>query len=604
MGMNKLKGQKQTITLTRLVNWPERIPAWAFMLIVAAITAPMLWLSFNVLLNGTWDNYRYLNLGRALYEARGFVQIDVPSYPPETTISPGYPFLISIIMKAAGHARPIIAIKAINSLCFFFSTLLGAWIFIRYFSINRWVAALFAVYLVTNVATSAFASIIFTHSPYILFSTLTLLAFLSYAENQRIGSFVIAILFTVIAIYIRFPGLPLAVAGFVWLVFRREYKMALIYGGAVSILLSFWVLPLILSNDFGYTQQLTATGCDYPSKAYPSLAQRYFHHFFGYIYYHIPNHLVAGLGASLDWSLNFKTIMSAPFAKIMVRIAIAGLAIFGIITRIRDKKIGIVLFFVAIYFLMIPAASSYWGRYVNYLLPWIFLACALGIQRIFEITRLGTGTRAVLCLLIFAFVFACNTPNYIDRVYFTQFHRKQLAQFNKKQMTRPYKKGAAPAQLFLVSRTWGTAEPCKVIAAYHWCQDNLPKDAVLVGCQTALGCFHAERPVMQLPFWWCKQKWDHPKAVYPEANEWLWREVLKKNTTHVVMNLDDVSDFCGHHMVIAVNAFDECFTPVFRFGDNPVNAVVLEINRPLLKKTLIDRGVEDMGSVPKELAGL
>ncbi|MBI9073941.1 MAG: glycosyltransferase family 39 protein [Desulfatibacillum sp.] len=572
----------------------------------------LLYLSFNVLLNGTWDNYRYLNLGRAIYQGNGFVQLDVPEYPPETTISPGYPFLLAMIMEIAGHSRPLLAMKAFNTLCYALSIFLTAWISVRFLKLNRMIAVMVSLYLATNITTSAFASIIFTHSPFILFSTITILMLMAYGENHKVGWLAGAAVFTALAIYVRFPGLPLAVAGFIWLLFHKRFKAACLYAGIVGTLLGIWVVPLLNSGDFGYLQQLTAKGCDYPTPPFDSLWQRYGHHLFGYAVDHIPQRILPGL--FLDTPANGKTLLPALSAIPAInylngpcKITIIALFLGETLAWARARDCSLIVLYPLVYLLMISAAASYWGRYVNYILPWIFLTCILGSGRLMHALGLKTNTRRLVGILAFAFIFASILPHYAHRVRETGFHRgqlmalsRQLKQEQDNQLTsssaisKPIPWNALPAETCLVSNTLGGAHPYLVTGAFRWCRDNLPPHSSLMGCQTALGCFHAERPMQLLPYWWCKFSWDHPRAILPESNEWVWREVLRQNATHLVMNLDDPADPCNHYMVQAVNAFPDCFQPIHIFGAPPAAAVILKIDTELLKNTLQNRNVEDM----------
>ncbi|SHL08697.1 hypothetical protein SAMN02745216_04597 [Desulfatibacillum alkenivorans DSM 16219] len=115
-------------------------------------------------------------------------------------------------MKAAGHFRPILFIKGFNTLCYWASVLIAGWIFGRFIRPGPTPTFLSVAYPSVNVPTTAFASGIFTHSPYTLLSTITLLALFYYQESPKAGWIAAAGLRTVAPLCMRFPGLPLAAA--------------------------------------------------------------------------------------------------------------------------------------------------------------------------------------------------------------------------------------------------------------------------------------------------------------------------------------------------------------------------------------------------------
>lgn len=548
------------------------LTAWLYLFFAGLICAVLLALTFNVLINGwtIWDNFQYMNLGRALFEGRGCVQLDVPGHPPENLLAPGFPFVLSIIMHLTGYARPILWMKLFVCICYWLSIVMTVWIFVRYFRINRWIALFLAAYLATNVSTTIYATKILTHSPYILFSTLALWALLSYAQNKKINRFVLGIVFTAIAIYMRFPGLPLVVAGSAWLIYCREYKKALIYAGFVFVLAGLWAAPLLLSDNLVYARQLTEAGIDYPPKIHASLLHRYFNHLLDYIFYKIPGLFFPDIG-----------IWPGKWAGAVLKILISMLIWIEIATRIKKRTIGIVEFYVIIYLLMISLAASSWSRYVSYLLPWILLIMLLGLRRIIAMLGLGHNYKFLAGFLPLVILFSFTLPSYIQNVRFTAFHRKQAVH-----------SGLRPDEILLMDGLHGVKK-FNVFGAYNWCRANLPHDAIIMTCfLTCVSNFYAERPMVLLPWWWCKFKFNHPKAILPESNEWLWREVLKTDVSHVVLDMDNTRD-CEKYMVNALNAFPDCFKPIFKFG-NPVSAIVFEIDRPLLWQTLEARGVEDM----------
>ncbi|WP_028316356.1 ArnT family glycosyltransferase [Desulfatibacillum aliphaticivorans] len=583
-----------------------RIPALIYWTALALTIGALLYLSFNVLMNGTWDNYRYLNLGRAVYQQGELVQLDVPGHPPESFVPPGYPVIIGAIMKAAGHSRPILFIKGFNALCYWASLLIAAWIFRRFFQLGRTPTFLSVLYLSVNVSTIAFASVIFTHSPYILFSTLTLLMLFYYQESPKVGWIAAAGLCTASALYVRFPGLPLAAAAFLWMLLNKRFKHACLYAGLTAALLGFWAVPLLVSGDLEYLKQLTAKGCDFPAPQFDSLLSRYSHHLYGYCFDHIPQRALPGLFSLPHSEANgvpaaLSSLLSAGAVQAMFKFGVPGLFLFEALARIRAKDWSLALLFPVVYLLMISLAASYWGRYVNYILPWFVLICVLGFMRFVKALELSPKAEMAAALAAIVLVFGSVSPQYVQRVQEASLHRGQLASLAKESKpcleygwTDAIPFSALPAHTYLVSHTQHGARSCPVIGAFVWSRENLPENALLMGCQTALGCFHAERPVVLLPYWWCKLPYDDPRAVLPESNEWTAREILRQGADFLVMNLNDPDEPCNQYMVQVVNAFPQSFVPVYIFGTPPAAAVVLRVRKALLQEALLQRGVENL----------
>lgn len=559
-------------TLIRPAN-TNGLPAWAYLLLIAAVTGPFLIPIFNVLLDMGDDNYRYILLGEALHTGKGFVQLDQPGLPQENLVAPGYPLIISIIMKIAGHARPIIIIKIFNCLCFWLSGVLAAWIFMKYFKIKGWIALLFAAYIFTNVYVAWLASVIYTEALFMLFSTLTLIAFLEYEKTNKRAALIMAVIFTTAAIYIRAPGFPLAAAGFLWLLNKKKYRVALVYVGTTGVLLSFWALPLMISGTFGYARLLSPFHTD---GIFINLFIRWIYHLAMYLFKYIPSVFAPSCQEILSPSALLLTWDKYPiyisWQGILMGLIIIFLILIELIGQLKEKRLSIVLLFPIAYFTIISAAQPCKMRFAACLAPWIFLSASLGIRRIFGMINPKPAAKTLLCVLAFSLLFGTSLPKYAATVEIMTLNKKILASHKGDHF-----------QTSWLSRPWNHSQPSMMVDAYAWWGDNQEQGALLVGGETPLGYFFSGRPALNLGDWATSLRKYRPNLDWPQASALLWRWVLKNNGTHVLLDLDypQEADVCAYNGILL---FSHCFDLVYKAGDP--SACIFEINRPCLEKKL------------------
>ena len=143
------------------------------------------------------------------------------------------------------------------------------------------------MFLTLNVAINRHASTTMTEAPFMLLSFITLFFMFKYADEKKWIWFLLGTLFTILSLYIRFPGAPLAMAVFIWLLFRRDIGKGFIYLGAVVVALGIWFIPLLISNQFIYLRQLDP-GSAYWGAENASFFGRYIHHLLNYLFQVFP----------------------------------------------------------------------------------------------------------------------------------------------------------------------------------------------------------------------------------------------------------------------------------------------------------------------------
>ena len=229
--------------------------------------------TFNARVSTLGDNASYYILGKALYEGAGYVDITKISHSPNNHYPPGYPAIISIIML---FSSSILVIKLVNGLFF----LLSLWVLfelVTRLSHNRNLAFTVTFLCLLNTHLLYFASIMVSEVPFLLFSSLSLLAF-TKADFDHLSwkdpSLLISLLCLVISYYIRSMGIALLFGYLLhFLIYRRWKAMAVFCTGFIAAALP-WFLRGHKLGGSSYMKQLMMVD---PYK--PELGQAGFFHF-------------------------------------------------------------------------------------------------------------------------------------------------------------------------------------------------------------------------------------------------------------------------------------------------------------------------------------
>ena len=211
---------------------------------------------FDEKLDQNGDNASYFILGKALAEGDGFVNINSIQKTPNNHFPPGYPVIISAVIKVFGeNARNI---KVANSL-FLYLTLVALYFLVKEVS-NKNSTAIIAIFLVMmNSHLLRYSSIIMTEIPFLFFSTITILSFTKINYKRPVWQdkyLYVVIALLSISLHIRTSGVALILGIILFLVFRRHWKHASIIALGVFLLALPWQ---IRNNKYGgssYVKQL------------------------------------------------------------------------------------------------------------------------------------------------------------------------------------------------------------------------------------------------------------------------------------------------------------------------------------------------------------
>jgi hypothetical protein len=201
---------------------------------------------FNPVLSTNGDNALYIVLGMSWADGKGNSTICTPGEPANTMVPPGYPLLLApLIVLFPDQWLPL---KWLSMVLFMLS--IPAILFMirdrgEKLPMAFGVAALAAI----NVNLLIYSSLVMTEIPFLFFSILGLAlaqrslrsgaAAMARKEKLLFG---LAVLSLVFAYHIRSIGIVLPVALVIYLLLSKRYRLALVAGAAILLLLLPWAL--------------------------------------------------------------------------------------------------------------------------------------------------------------------------------------------------------------------------------------------------------------------------------------------------------------------------------------------------------------------------
>ncbi len=203
------------------------------------------------------DNASYYIGAKSIDQGDGYANILSPSKPKANKFPPGYPLLMSIVMKLS---KSFVAQKIFNSILLLFSCILLYFI-VHEISNNKLLALASSILPSVNYLILHFNAMMMSETSFIFFSTLSFFSLYklknTYGFNQilREPYFYLLVFSSTYAYHIRTQGIAL-IAGFVvFFLLKKEWKISLSYLSGFIIL----ALPWIIRNriyDIGSSRYL------------------------------------------------------------------------------------------------------------------------------------------------------------------------------------------------------------------------------------------------------------------------------------------------------------------------------------------------------------
>ncbi|MGC9314063.1 MAG: glycosyltransferase family 39 protein [bacterium] len=520
-------------------------PFWKFLLFTGLISLLLIFFSFNAQPSEIDDNYHYMNLGRALYEGKGFVRLDTPGHPPEDIVTPGYPLILAGIMKIMGDPKPLIALKIFSSICYLLTILIAVTVFVKFMNFKRWVAFWFAVFMSISYFMIHYASYVLTEAPFMLFVAITVYFVLRYERDKKDLFFYLATLSTVLGIYIRLPGAPLAVAFFLWLIIRKDYKKAIIFGAIAGITVGAWVVPKILSGRFQYGGQFVVKEAKHLEAARTrSYFSRYFYNMGYYFIVVFPRLLFPQISLIPVKIIAF----TYTWLDLLIGLPLLGTLILGVMNGIRDKEKGFPYFLFAVYFLTMFFFASRGIRYSTYVFPWFMLALVTGVRAIGKLLENRKILREVIAIVLAVIIIVLAIPLYSIIVPETAVTR-QIARKGIK----------PPLALVGLKRYQNPVELHHLYHACEWIRRNTPETSVIMAPQLRTAYYYSERASLSPKYWERiiqSEGIERDREIRETEIDSMWVWALEQGVTHIVV--DPIYGVTRFYLVPAISRYQDC----------------------------------------------
>ncbi len=190
------------------------------------------------------DNAAYYVFGRAIEQGEGYVNAHVEEKSPVSAYPPGYPVIISVVMKTFGE--DIITIKKANGVLYFLSLII-LFFFFRQISQNIHLSFILTLVIMFNYYLLQYSTWMMSEIPFIFFTSFALLALsqLNLRNNPlKEYWFYISLISMLIAYHIRSQGIALFGGVFLYLLLLRNWK----YLAAITVGFVGLIIPWMIRN--------------------------------------------------------------------------------------------------------------------------------------------------------------------------------------------------------------------------------------------------------------------------------------------------------------------------------------------------------------------
>ena len=195
---------------------------------------------FDHRLDSGGDNASYFILGKSIAGGDGYRNIESIDQSFHTHFPPGYPLLLSGIIKTFPSENQIFVAKITNGILLLVSCLL-IYLIIVHLSGNDHLSFAVSILCLTNVKLLKFSTIMMSEIPYMAVATACIFLFLKTdfkKESIKNIHFFALLILVVFSIHIRSLGISLAAAIGLYLLLNKHWKYALIWiiGGMLLML--------------------------------------------------------------------------------------------------------------------------------------------------------------------------------------------------------------------------------------------------------------------------------------------------------------------------------------------------------------------------------
>ncbi|MDD5679707.1 MAG: glycosyltransferase family 39 protein [Candidatus Omnitrophica bacterium] len=198
------------------------------------------------------DSARYFVLGRSIANGTGYVDEYLPEPKPAHVCPPGYAFLLSIVIKIFG--ANIVLLRMLTVIFSGLSLLVLIGILNKYLD-SKEVAAVFLLFALNPLFLN-YAHALMSEAGYILFSWIAIYIFLAWEDSLSAPKVLLGALIVIISFYIRTVGAILFLSLFIYLLMRRKYTYAMLFGLIGMLMIPWFIYGLNNTNGYDYIFKL------------------------------------------------------------------------------------------------------------------------------------------------------------------------------------------------------------------------------------------------------------------------------------------------------------------------------------------------------------
>ncbi len=521
----KKKNIKKPVATKR--NLPK-IP-WLPILIGIGILLLILLFDPRTFLGG--DNCHYMSLAQSIlhkhYRTEAFI-----GAPPETGVTPGYPFILAISLATFG--RTFIPAKIFSFVCFLTSLLIWWKLFNRQ-GIDKRVSIGFLAFAVINPLISEFSHWELTEAPFMLISSAAILYYLVSLQKDNKLNWIITAILAAASFYMRAAGIAIPIAIGFALLLQRKWNQFFIYSIAVVVLVSPWLLrmmtvgkqtgggiylPQFFSNpDTGETLSMGG----FIAKAFRNLSR--------YLFVNLP---------TMFFPIGQDNFVTKAFLGYLIGSVFSISILIGVFNNIRSK-LSVYSLYIVISILILISFSEQAAivRYLVVIFPFIAVLLLLGLEKIWKKiqTKPAYSFGIILLLVILAL------PSYFKA---ESANRSVLSQYLKGNKYADY-----------------GANFVRFIEVNEWIKSNDNTNSGVI----------SRKPTLT---WWYS---NHPSKGY------IWRTDVKQVKNDIDTSgakfviVDQISGTTQQYLIPTIRAFPQNFKVLY-VTQRPENYVLEFIRNP------------------------
>lgn len=500
-----------------------------FFLIIGFV---LIFLLFDPKLHLGGDNVRYLATAKSIITQFKYLDITAPGDPPFVQHPPGYQLLIAPLI--ALFPNTIIPIK-ILSCVFTLLTFLMIPVILRKKSTPFFV--LIILFLsVTSYYMLEYSSYELSESAYILFTLLAIFwgeKMLVKLRTSYLYSVIIAFIF-VYCFYIRIVGLAMIVAGVVYFLYKKEYKIAIILASVSILLIGIWILRnyrLHLPNPYWREFMAKNPECeDEGTIAMLDLFGRFVLVSDRFLLKHLPSLIFSSETFSSD----------ATFIKTAIAVVTFIIFLVGFV-KTFTKRASLTEFYTFFYVcvLLLQCPRNAILRYLVPVYPFIIFYLVYGVQTL--VKRMISQYSIVIPLVFAVILLVCNLNYTIPKV--SESIKNNIA----------FIKGNKYAGYPL---PW-----VRFAEAHEWINLNTPERAILCSRKPTLSYYFANRKAI-------RYRYTYNKEIF-------YQDLVNNKVDYVI--IDRFSWHTSVYLVPVINAYRDNFEIVYI--SRPPETYVLRLKR-------------------------